>query len=383
METLYSLKEKMATLGAQIAEDASWIAEKAANPETAMDDIKTKESHRDDLQTRFDLLKVEHDKLEAEQKASVQSQAGNGDPKAATLKAKGEYYRAILLDGDIRGAEKAYQQLGGIPALDADLSYGSKLLPATLANELIVEPMVENPMRAIVKVSAITGLEEPKLLFDLDGGYDGITDKETAKEVEMEGDLVVYGRNKVKPRAKVSDTIIHGSPLNITGEIDNALRSGLAANEMARMFSTAPATGYEGMSFYSTANAVKVVTGDSKQQAIANALADLPIAYRRNAKIVMSAVDWYAMWKDNLNQSGMFYEERPLQLFGKEVVLVDDASKPVVGDFQYCRINYDIGATYDTDKDVDAGVYKFVLTAWYDIKLRMKAAFRIADIETP
>ena len=67
-------------------------------------------------------------------------------------------------------------------------------------------------------------------------------------------------------------------------------------------------------------------------------------------------------------------------LFGKQVVLVDEAVDPVVGDFSYCRINYDIGSTYDTDKDVDAGIYKFVLTAWYDIKLRLKSAFRIASI---
>lgn len=383
MSTLYNLKEKMATLGAQITEESKWITEKADAPEISMDDIRAKESRRDDLQKRFDLLKAEHDKLEAEQRASVQKKAvAENDPKNAILKGKGEFYRAVLLGGDVDSVVKAYQHLGGIPALDADLGYGSKLLPTAMSNELVVDPLVENPMRAVVRVSNITGLEEPKLLFDLDGAYDDITDKDTAREVELEGDTIQYGRHKVKVRAKVSDTIIHGSPLNLSGEIDNALRSGLAANEMARMFAVAPVADYADMSFYSTTNAIKVVAEASKQAAIAAALGDLPIAYRRNAKIVMSAVDWYEMWKDNLNQSGTFYEERPLQLFGKQVVLVDDAIDPVVGDFQYARINYDIGATYDTDKDVDAGIYKFVLTAWYDIKLRMKAAFRIAQ-KTP
>jgi HK97 family phage major capsid protein len=69
-----------------------------------------------------------------------------------------------------------------------------------------------------------------------------------------------------------------------------------------------------------------------------------------------------------------------MTLFGKPVVLVDDAALPVIGDFSYVRINYDIGTTYDTDKDVDAGIYKFVLTAWYDIKLRLSSAFRIAEV---
>jgi hypothetical protein len=96
----------------------------------------------------------------------------------------------------------------------------------------------------------------------------------------------------------------------------------------------------------------------------------------------MSAKDWYDLWSPNLNQAGTFFEDRPLTLFGKTVVLVDDATDPVIGDFSYARINYDIGTTYDTDKDVDAGVYKFVLTAWYDIRLRLSSAFRIAQAVT-
>ena len=381
MSTLFQLKEGMAMLGQQIKEDASWITENAAKPDVDIKSLEEKEAHKNDLQKRFNLLKEEHDALEREESQKVQKTAEiETDPKKKALLSKGEFYKAALTNGNVDNVLKAYSMLGGIPALDADLGYGSRLLPTNMTNELILEPLVENPMRSIVRLSNITGLEEPKLLFDLDDAYDNVTDKETAKEVELEGDRVSYGRNKVKVRAKVSDTIIHGSPLNLATEIENALRSGLAANEMARMFAAAPTSPYAAMSFYSTANAVKVVSGDSKQQAIGKALADLPIAFRRNAKIVMNAVDWYEMWEANLNKSGMFFENRPLSLYGKEVVLVDDAAKPIVGDFNYSRINYDISTIYDTDKDVDGGIYKFVLTAWYDIKLRLKSAFRIADV---
>lgn len=378
--TLFELKEKMAVLQQQINADAEWIAEKAADPAVGMDEINSKKSHRDELQTRYDMLKAEHDTEEARQAERVAIQAEknlSADEKKMTNKAA--FYRAVLR-GDKQASRKAYSHLGGIPANDADLGKGDALLPTNMENELIVEPVVENPMRAIVRVSNITGLEEPKIAFDIDGAYDDITDKQTAKEVEMEGDTVAYGRHKVKVRAKVSDTVLLGTDTNLVTEIENALRSGLAVNEMARMFATNPSSDYTGMSFYSSANDVKVVTGATKQAAIAAALADLPLAFRMNAKIVMSATDWYDMWGVNLNQSGMFYEDRPLMLFGKQVVLVDEAVDPVVGDFSYCRINYDIGSTYDTDKDVDAGIYKFVLTAWYDIKLRLKSAFRIASI---
>lgn len=378
--TLFELQEKLATLSAAIQADAEWLVAKAADPNVPMEDITAKEQHRAELESRKATLAKQAEMLEAQQRESVKTK--DVSPEQTIIKAKADFYRAVL-NGNVADAKKAYTALGAIPASDADLGYGDRLLPTNMSNELIVEPVVENPMRAIVRLSNITGLEEPKLSFDLDDAYNDVTDKQTANEIAMEGDTVIYSRHKVKVRAKVSDTVIHGTNTNLVTEIENALRSGLAANEMSRMFAASPASGYEAMSFYSTANNITAVNGATKQKAIAAALADLPIAFRRNAKIVMSATDWFDMWGDNLNQSGMFFENRPLILFGKEVILVDDAVYPVVGDFSYARINYDIGATYDTDKDVDSGIYKFVLTAWYDIKLRLKSAFRLAKVVNP
>lgn len=380
--TLFEMKEKLNMLKAAILADANWLAEKAADTSVTMEDIEEKKAHRADLQNRYDTLKAEHDRMEEEQRISVAIDAGKGagmTEKDVRIKAKANLYRA-LLSGDNSAIEKAYTALGAIPALDADLGNGSKLLPTNLQNELIVEPREMNPMRDVVRMSNIRGLEEPKLIIDLDGGYDDVTDKQTAREIELEGDTVVYGRHKVKVKAKISDTVVHGSDLNLVTEVESALRDGLAINEMNRMFAATPTTDYAGMSFYSAANGVTVVNGATKQAAIGKALADLPLAFRRNAKIVMSATDWFDMWGTNLNQSGMYFENRPQQLFGKEVILVDDATEPVVGDFDYCRINYDIDTILDVDKDVDAGLYKYVLTAWYDIKLRLKSAFRIAHV---
>jgi len=292
--------------------------------------------------------------------------------------AKGNFYQAALAGGD---TSKALVALGGIPALDASQGNGSNLLPVTLTNELILEPLVENPMRDIVRVSAITGLEEPSLMFGLDGAFDSITDEQTAQEVELTGGIITYGRNKVKPMAKVSDTLIYGNAaLHLASEIDNALRSGLALNEINRMFATEPADEYAHMSFYAADNNITVVTGSSIQTAIGTALADLPLAFRRNASIVMNAVDWFNMWKDNLNNSMTFFGQAPMTLYDKPVILVDDAERPIVGDFNYCRINYDINTIFDIDKDVNSGIYSFVLTAWYDIRVRLASAFRIAEI---
>ena len=68
------------------------------------------------------------------------------------------------------------------------------------------------------------------------------------------------------PLQRSSDSVLHGSPVSIAQEVDNALRSGLAMNEMTRMFATTPEVGYENMSFYSTQNAVKKVQGTDRRR---------------------------------------------------------------------------------------------------------------------
>ena len=158
--TLFELKQTMKTLQDAITADAAWIQEHAGNPETTMDEINAKTAHRDEMQARYELVKKEHDAMEDKQRASVAMQAGKGagmTEKDVQLKTKAAYYRAKA-SGDKAAIEKAYTALGAIPGLDAELGNGSKLLPTTLSNELIVDPVVENPMREVVRVSNITGI---------------------------------------------------------------------------------------------------------------------------------------------------------------------------------------------------------------------------------
>ena len=359
-KSLFEMKDKLSSMLNEITETAKQVEKMCNDPSVNIGVIEKKAAYRDSLVSEYEQLKKEHDELEEKQLNSVMKQ-GVSMGSGPDVKAKAAFYRDALT-GSVR---KAYEGLGAIPVADPSLGGGDNFLPTNMSNELITEPLTENPMRAAVRMSNITGLEEPRLAFKLDGddSFDDVTDKETAKEIELSGDTVTYGRHKVKVFATVKDTVLHGTDLNLVTEIENGLRSGLAVNELNRMFTAEPGAGYEEMSFYSTQNAVKVVDGATKHEAISRALADLPLAYRRNAKIVMSGADWYDMWKDNLNQSGTFFEGRPLTLFGKPVILVDEATDPIVGDFSYCRINYDIGTVYDTDKDVKKGEYYFVLTA--------------------
>ena len=74
--------------------------------------------------------------------------------------------------------------------------------------------------------------KNPKLLFSIDDAdLADVTDKDTANEIEMEGDTVTYGRFKTKIVATVKDTVLHGTSANLVGTVENALRSGLAQKE--------------------------------------------------------------------------------------------------------------------------------------------------------
>ncbi|MDD4564778.1 MAG: phage major capsid protein [Eubacteriales bacterium] len=384
--TLFELKEKLTTLNAAIAADADWIAEKAADPSVPMEDIKTKTAHRDDLVTRRDLLQKQHDEMEDQQKKALddqrkKSEVNTGDPdKDSTIKAKAAFYKAALM-GDTEAAQKAYEGLGAIPAASADLGSGDNLLPTVMESTLITEPFDDNPLRTIEQVSQVTGLEEPKLLFGIeDEDLADITDKETAKEIEMTGGTVSYGRFKTKIVATVKDTVLHGTPTNLVTTVENALRSGLARKEKIRAFSTTPDSTHDHMSFY-LKTGITPIPGDDIIDAILKALGDLADhGYGENASVVMRRSDYNAAIKILANNNAALWGAKPEDVIGYPVTFIDKAVVPVVGDFRYSRQNYDIGTIYETDKDGKKGEYYFILTAWGDHQIKLASAFRTAYI---
>lgn len=384
--TLYELKEKLATLNAQIKADADWIAEKAADPTVPMDEIKTKTSHRDELTERRDLLQKQHDEMEKQQKNALNAQNVNtGDPaKDDMIKAKAAFYKAALTGGDIREVRKAYEGLGAIPINDGDLGGGENLLPSNMSNELITEPFETNSLRNVEQVSQITGLEEPKLLFSIeDADLADVTDKDTAKEIEMEGGTVTYGRFKTKIVATVKDTVLHGTPTNLVNTVENALRSGLAQKEKMRAFATTADATHKHMSFYTKektdgSKAIKSVPGDNLVDAIIKAIADLPDSFSENAAVIMKKTDYYAEINKLANGSATLWGKKPEDVIGYPVIFNDRAVVPVIGDFRYARMNYDIGTIFETDKDAKKGEYYFVLTAWGDHQIKLASAFRTA-----
>ncbi|AHN22704.1 phage major capsid protein [Lysinibacillus varians] len=376
MPTLYELKQNMATIGQQVAKIDTDLTAKAIDPQATREEIKGLQEQKADMQARFDVIKAQHDQIEAEQKAKFaqNSLAQIDDPKQKRTEAFASLVRSTVRNQPVE--HEIYAALGDNtnPATG-----GEKFLPKTVAQEIITEPMVKNPMRELITVTNIVNLEIPKLAYTIDDD-NFIADTETAKELKLEGSTVTFGRFKSKVFAGVSETVLAGTHTNLVSHVENSLRSGLAAKEKKVQFAATPKAGEEHMSFYSTQNAIKEVEGANLYKAIKAAIADLHEDYRENAKIVMTFADYSEIIETLANGNATLYAAQPEQILGKPVVFVDAATKPIVGDFSYAHLNYDLNVLYETDKDVKTGVNAFVLTAWFDHRIKLKSAFRIAKV---
>lgn len=374
-QTLFELKQNMATIGQQLQKVEGELAQKAVDPNATMDEIQALQQSKADLKMRFDVIKEQHDALEAEQKVKFQQNKGIQaieDPKQKVIKAKAELIRAAMSGKPV--AAEVRQALG-----DNSTTGGDKFLPKTVSTNILVEPLVKNPLREISTVTQITNLEIPKLSFSLDDD-DFIQDTETAKELEATGDVVTFGRYKFKVFAGISETVLNGSDANLVSYVENALQSGVAAKEKKVAFATTPKTGEEHMSFYGVG--ITEITKDTLYKAIKAAIADLHEDYRQNAKIVMRYQDYSDILETLANGNATLFTAQPEQILGKPVIFCDSAVYPIVGDFSYSHFNYDLAALYESQKDIKTGIEQFVVTAWFDHQIKLKSAFRIAKVTT-
>jgi HK97 family phage major capsid protein len=374
-QTLYELKQNLATIGQQLRKVEGELAQKAVDPNATMDEIQALQQSKADLKMRFDVIKEQHDALEAEQKAKFEAKNDIktiSDPKQKIIKAEAELIRSAMSGKPV--SAEVRQALG-----DNSATGGDKFLPKTVSTNILVEPLVKNPLREISTVTQITNLEIPKLSFSLDDD-DFIQDTETAKELEATGDVVTFGRYKFKVFAGISETVLNGSDANLVSYVENALQSGVAAKEKKVAFATTPKTGEEHMSFYSVG--ITEITKDTLYKAIKAAIADLHEDYRQNAKIVMRYQDYSDILETLANGNATLFTAQPEQILGKPVIFCDSAVYPIVGDFSYSHFNYDLAALYESQKDIKTGIEQFVVTAWFDHQIKLKSAFRIAKVTT-
>lgn len=371
---LFELKQNAFNVGANLKKVVDEIAETAASPaEDAVDKLKVLKERKSGLQLRFDTLNEQVKTAEAEQKKSLEKVEDNVKPENQKTHAYAQLIRNTMAKMPVDNG--IYQTLG-----DNDTTNGNKFLPKTVSTDIITAPVEKNPLRDISTVTQIPNLEIPRLDFTLDDDS-FIQDTETAKEIAAKGQTVTFTRNKFKVYVGISETVLMGSDADLSAYINQGLQNGIVAKERSVAFNPNPTKDTEKhMSFYDSSVGIKSVNGASTYDAIMNAIADLPEAYRENATVVMSFKDYLAMIKELSNGSSTLYGVQPSMVIGKPVVFEDAATKPIVGQFSYSQYNYDLAIKYAEQTDELKGLEYFVVTAWMDHQIKLSNAFRIANI---
>lgn len=373
----YELKTNVSNIGSALKDANEQLSVLAADPSSTTEDISAQQKKVDALQVRYETLNKQYKEETAKQQAKLKNpkEPAQKSPEERKNHAFAQLVRSTMAKQAV--SAEIYQVLG-----DDSTSGGSKFLPKTVSTNIIAAPEETNPLRDISMVTQIPNLEIPRLSFTLDDS-DFIQDTATANEMQAKGDTVSFTRNKFKVKVGISETVLLGSDANLTQYIEQGLRNGVTTKERSVAFAADPVSkpAEAHMSFYdkTTVN-IKHVTGPDMYEAITQAVADLPESYRENATIVMAYKDYLNIVKTLSNGSATLYGAQPSAVLGKPVVFTDAASLPVVGDFSYSHYNYDIDTLYEQDKDVDTGIEKFVVTAWFDHQIKLANAFRIAEV---
>lgn len=326
-----------------------------------------------DLEERFNGIKAQIEALDEQNRQKIKNTSLGDNEKDRIVNAKAELIKCVMAKKPV--PNEVLNELGD----GASLGNGDKILPKTMTNDLLYEPLAKNPLRKLSTFTNITNLEIPKLAFSLDDD-NFIEDGITAKELEASAETIVFTRNKFKVFCDISETVLHGTNTNLVQTVEAGLEAGLAKKEKKIAFE---ATSPTEMSFYhKTASTYDIATaeGNTMYEAIIEAFADLEDDYADNASVVMRKKDYYKIVKELANGNASLYLAPPEQILGIPVEFCNLATIPVVGDFRYSHYNYDLDMLYDRDKNVKTGMESFVLTAWIDHKIKMKSAFRLAVV---
>ena len=362
------LKEAVNKVDEAYADVTSTLEQRAALEATVKDLKNRVEKYENDLK-ELDDEAAKNFELEN----SIRNARNSGDEK---IEAKAELIRATMKK------EKVSQRVLNSLGEGSGNGNGENLLPTTLMTELVTEPFAVNPLRGVSTMTNITNLEIPKLAFTLDDDDFLTSNSETAKEMKLSASKIKFERKDFRVYADITDAVLRGSNVNLVGYVENALRSGMAKKEKKLAFAvgtTNPET-----SFYNKTGSnydITAITKESKYLAIKAALADLEDDYADKAKIVMRRADYFDIIEALANGNATLYQAQPESVLGAPVIFCDLATIPVVGDFSYSHFNYDLDATYESDKNIRTGITSFVLTGYLDHKIKMKSAFRLALVQ--
>lgn len=386
MTSTYELRNQALDLGEAVKQAKAEYNRILDDPKSTNEAVQAAKAKLDNRVMKFNGKQELIKEQEAQEKMNLQTTQSARearklpkDPKARLVKAEAAWIRKTMRPDNAEFQEKwnnVKQELK-----DDTETNGGDLLPINVSNQLISEPLAKNPLRDIETISTVTNLILPKIAFEIaDDGF--VKDGEAAKNASLKGDAIKFGRYEMKVRAAVSDTILRGTDTGLVQYVNNALSSAIQKKERTVSLNES-ATGDEAhMSYYDASNGIKTVSGSDLFHAVRKALADLDDDFTDSAKILMTRTDYYDMLDSLANGSTTLYDRQPEQVLGAPVIFTSAAVKPIIGDFAYGRLNYEMDSPlYEQYKDYEHGMNYFQFTTWFDHRIVLSSAFRIAEVK--
>lgn len=365
MKTIYEIKREIQNYSEQLKKLHNENVDLALSGDA--EGIARTKKEIDTISVSLNVLKEE---LERREKESIKIPVGEDNP----IENRGIMYRSIIKGEPV--PEDIRRSLFGTSSTPD--TGGGNFIPTNLGEELIFEKLKNNPIRDISTITNIVGLELPRVSYTIDN-MDFVKDGETAKEISLKGEKVKFGSFGFRVTTEVSDSLLEGTNTNLVEYIEKALKEGLATKEKHSIFKTTTPT-EKHMNIYSDTNNVKKIQGETLFKAIKKALSDLPDEYYHNATIVMRKNEYFDMLEDLSNNNTNFYDKQSQSILGINVVFCEEAEKPIVGDFSYLHINYDMNLKLEPERQPREGRNFFVLSGSFDIQYLLTSPFRIVEV---
>lgn len=383
MSSIYELRAQALDLGKAVKDARAAYNKVLDDPGSTPKQVSDAKELLDNREMKFNGKQELIKQAEAEEKMNLKAEKKPArlipdDPKEKMIKAEAAFIRKTVRPDNAEFQEKWHaikQELK-----DDTTTNGNDLLPINVSNQLVSEPLATNPLRNLESISTITNLILPKIAFEIaDDGF--VKDGDAAKDATLNADTINFGRCQMKVRAGVSDTILRGTDTGLVQYVNNALSSAIAKKERTVSLNPSASGDEAHMSYYDASNNIKKVSGSDLFHAIRMALADLDDDFQDSAKILMKRSDYYEMLDALANSSTTLFQRQPEEILGAPVTFTSAADKPIVGDFQYGRLNYEIDSSlYEQYKDYQHGLNYFQFTTWFDHRIVLPSAFRIADV---
>lgn len=383
MSSIYELRAQALDLGKAVKDARAAYNKVLDDPGSTPKQVSDAKELLDNREMKFNGKQELIKQAEAEEKMNLKAEKKPAriipdDPKEKMIKAEAAFIRKTVRPDNAEFQEKWHaikQELK-----DDTTTNGNDLLPINVSNQLVSEPLATNPLRNLESISTITNLILPKIAFEIaDDGF--VKDGDAAKDATLNADTINFGRYQMKVRAGVSDTILRGTDTGLVQYVNNALSSAIAKKERTVSLNHSASGDEAHMSYYDASNKIKKISGKDLFHAIRMALADLDDDFQDSAKILMKRSDYYEMLDALANSSTTLFQRQPEEILGAPVTFTSAADKPIVGDFQNARLNYEIDSSlYEQYKDYQHGLNYFQFTTWFDHRIVLPSAFRIADV---